>query len=85
MHAGIGFHQTKALLVTLNIPGICKKTLKKREREVGQSVEKIADKLCNEALEMEASLMDKYVFSPCTSSLKQVGRTFNVFNLLSTF
>ena len=59
LHAGMGFHQTKALLVTLNIPGICEKTLNKREREVEQSVEKIADELCNEALEMEASLMDK--------------------------
>ena len=40
-------------LTTLNIPGIHHKTLKRREREASAGIEKVAKRLCTEALVVE--------------------------------
>lgn len=53
LNTGIGETHLNNLLSVLNVPGISKKTLKKREREVGKNVEAIAKECCEEALQEE--------------------------------
>ena len=53
---GIGGAQVNGLLDTMNIPGITHTKLKKREREVGETLCKTAEESCRKSLEKEASL-----------------------------
>ena len=53
LHAGIGPTHVNSLLTSLNVPAVGKNTLKAREREVGQAVEKLAKRSCEDALAAE--------------------------------
>lgn len=46
INGGFGETHLNALLAVLNIPGISKRRLKEREREVGDSLSKMADESC---------------------------------------
>ena len=56
MHSGISFTNLNKLLACLNIPEIDFKTFKRYEQEVEQSVENVAKKSCEEAVELERKL-----------------------------
>jgi len=56
INCGIGETQANSLLATLNIPGICSKSLKKREREVDVVLRSIAEQSCQRTLQEEATL-----------------------------
>lgn len=43
INGGFGESHINTLLAVLNIPGICHKNLKEREREVGQKLEVMAN------------------------------------------
>ena len=53
LDAGIGPSQVNTLLSGMNIPPVCAKTLKGREREVGPVIESMAKRSCKRALEEE--------------------------------
>lgn len=57
LHAGIGQKKVSMLLSVLNIPSMCHKSLKRTEREVGQALEEVAKKSCDDvvAIEKESS------------------------------
>ena len=52
LHAGIGQSHMNNILACMNIPTINSNTFKQREREVGQAVEAIARKSCEEATQL---------------------------------
>lgn len=56
LHVGLGYSHITRFLQTLKIPYICSRTFKKREREVGIAVEKLAKKSCKAAVELEKKL-----------------------------
>ncbi|XP_055999332.1 uncharacterized protein LOC125677071 [Ostrea edulis] len=56
VNGGYGTTHVNALLAALNIPGITDKSLKKREREVGEHLEEMAGQSCNEILQEEMKL-----------------------------
>lgn len=53
LHAGVGPTHVNALLSSMNIPPIARNTLKRREREVGPAVEKVAKRSCTDAFSEE--------------------------------
>ncbi len=53
LDAGIGETHLNTILTTMNIPPITHGTFKKREREVGLAVEKVAKRSCSEVLMKE--------------------------------
>ena len=53
LHAGIGETHINNLLVAINVPVIHHKTLKRREREAGQGIEKLSERSFSEALNQE--------------------------------
>lgn len=53
---GFGESHINTLLAVLNIPGICHKNLKEREREVGQKLEVMANASCKRNLANEVAL-----------------------------
>jgi hypothetical protein len=54
LNSGLGETQVNHLLAALNIPRISPTTLKRREREVGNSIQELAQQSCSEALIQEA-------------------------------
>ena len=50
IHAGMGAQYVNSFLTTMNIPPLHHKTMKKREREIGNAVDSIAKKSCLDAL-----------------------------------
>ena len=50
INGGFGETHLNALLAVLNIPGISKRGLKEREREVGNTLSKMADESCQKNL-----------------------------------
>jgi hypothetical protein len=56
LHAGIGNTHLNNLLAAMNIPGMKNKTFKSREREVGKSVEVVAQASCRESMEKEKDM-----------------------------
>ena len=53
LHAGIGETHVNNLLAAINVPAIHHKTLKIREREAGQGIEKLSEKSISEVLNKE--------------------------------
>ena len=53
LHAGIGETHINNLLAAMNVPVIHHKTLKRREREAGQGIEKLSKRSFSEALNEE--------------------------------
>ena len=53
LHAGIGETHINNLLAAINVPVIHHKTLKRREREAGQGIEKLSKRSFSEALNEE--------------------------------
>lgn len=56
LNGGFGESHVNNFLSALNIPSICQKSLKEREREVGKKMIEIADSSCKKSLEEEVSL-----------------------------
>ena len=56
INGGCGETHANYLLAILNIPGVCKKSLKDREREVGRKLVEYAKESCKNALEEEVEL-----------------------------
>ena len=56
LHAGMPATSVERFLGTLEIPPPNRKTLKRREREVGPVIEKFANETCKTALELETLL-----------------------------
>ena len=56
MDSGIGFRNLNKFLACMNIPTIDFKTYKRYETEMGESLEKIARKSCEEAAALEREL-----------------------------
>lgn len=56
INGGFGESHINTLLAVLNIPGICLKNLKEREREVGQKLEVMANASCKRNLANEVAL-----------------------------
>ena len=50
INGGFGETHLNALLAVLNIPGISKRGLKEKEREVGNNLSKMADESCQKNL-----------------------------------
>ncbi len=53
IHTGLGPEQVGYFFTTMNIPPITAKALKKREREIGTSIEKKAEETCKQAVQEE--------------------------------
>ena len=53
IHVGEGAKHVRQFMATLNMPSPCQKTMKKKEREVGQALEQLAAETCREATEQE--------------------------------
>lgn len=60
INGGFGESHINTLLAVLNIPGICHKNLKEREREVGQKLEVMANASCKRNLANEVALTDSH-------------------------
>lgn len=58
INGGFGESHVNSLLAVLNIPGISKRGLKEREREIGSTLDKMAEDSCREYLQEEAKLID---------------------------
>ena len=58
INAGLGPSQVNTLMADMNIPPVCPKTLKRREREVGPAIESLAKRSCKRALEAEVKLSE---------------------------
>lgn len=58
INGGFGESLVNSLLAVLNIPGISKSGLKEREREIGSTLDKMAEKSCREYLKEEAKFSD---------------------------
>ncbi|XP_061175979.1 uncharacterized protein LOC133184928 [Saccostrea echinata] len=58
LNGGYGITHVNALLAALNIPGITNRSLKSREREVGEHLEEMAGQSCNKVLQEEMKLSD---------------------------
>ena len=59
---GLGESQVNGLFAAMNMPGISKRHLKKREREVGVAVENVAQESAQAALQEEIdATTDKYL------------------------
>lgn len=56
INGGFGESLVNSLLAVLNIPGISKSGLKEREREIGSTLDKMAENSCREYLKEEAKL-----------------------------
>jgi hypothetical protein len=56
INGGLGESHVNTLLAILNIPGICQKNLKEREREVGDKLEEMAVASCSRNLADEVAL-----------------------------
>jgi hypothetical protein len=50
INGGFGETHLNAFLAVLNIPGISKQGLKEREREVGSTLQKMAEESCENCL-----------------------------------
>ncbi|XP_066583924.1 uncharacterized protein [Prorops nasuta] len=59
LHAGLGHTQVEKLFSVCNLPVPTSKTFKRREREVGIAVEKIAKDSCRKATKLERDLTVK--------------------------
>jgi len=57
INAGVGEAQIGSILAELNLPGISKVTLKKREREIGPTFEQVAEMSCDVAIQQEVDLV----------------------------
>ena len=55
LNAGLGPSQVNGLLSGMNIPTICPKTLKRREREIGGKIEEKATESCEQVAKEEWS------------------------------
>ena len=55
VHSGLGETHVNNFLTSMNLPPISHKTLKKREREVGPIIEKVAEESCEKALAEEVA------------------------------
>ncbi|WAR10616.1 hypothetical protein MAR_035692, partial [Mya arenaria] len=53
INAGVGESQISAIFAELNLPGISKTALKAREREIGPSIESVAEISCTTAIQQE--------------------------------
>lgn len=53
INGGFGETHVNSFLASLNIPGISKKSLKNREREVGVHLEELAEDSCQKQLQDE--------------------------------
>ncbi|XP_062611418.1 uncharacterized protein LOC134273245 [Saccostrea cucullata] len=56
LNEGFGETHVNSLLAALNIPSVSRKTLKNREREVGQQLGQMAEETCNKSLQEEMKL-----------------------------
>lgn len=56
INGGFGEPLVNSLLAVLNIPGLSKRSLKEREREIGSTLDKMAEDSCREYLQEEAKL-----------------------------
>lgn len=56
INGGVGEPLVNSLLAVLNIPGLSKRSLKEREREIGSTLDKMAEDSCREYLQEEAKL-----------------------------
>ena len=56
LDAGIGETHLNTILTTMNIPAISRSTFKRREREVGLAVEKVAKKSCIDVVTKEREM-----------------------------
>ena len=56
INSGLGVTHVNALLSSMNIPTISPRSLKRREREVGKHLEKLAEESCSEVLHEEMEL-----------------------------
>ncbi|WAR05481.1 hypothetical protein MAR_020850 [Mya arenaria] len=57
INAGVGESQISAIFAELNLPGISKTALKAREREIGPSIESVAEISCTTAIQQEMKLL----------------------------
>ncbi|XP_052780707.1 uncharacterized protein LOC128217545 [Mya arenaria] len=59
INAGVGESQISAIFAELNLPGISKTALKAREREIGPSIESVAEISCTTAIQQEMKLLQE--------------------------
>ena len=59
IHAGIGPTHVNSLISTMNIPPMRPNCLKRREREIGPTLEKVAKRVCKDAYWEECKLTDQ--------------------------
>ncbi|WAR14194.1 DPO3-like protein [Mya arenaria] len=59
INAGVGESQISAIFAELNLPGISKTALKAREREIGPSIESVAEIACTTAIQQEMKLLQE--------------------------
>lgn len=59
LHIGVGQTQLNNFLATLNIPTMNSQLFKMREREIGNSIEKVAKASCDVYLEQEKENAEK--------------------------
>ncbi|WAR14700.1 hypothetical protein MAR_004805 [Mya arenaria] len=57
INAGVGESQISAIFAELNLPGISKTALKARSREIGPSIECVAEISCTTAIQQEMKLL----------------------------
>jgi len=57
VNAGIGEMQMNSVLSYLNLPTISSRTIKKREREIGSSIQAVAKQSCVDAVHEEIRLL----------------------------
>lgn len=56
INGGFGEAHVNSLLAVLNIPGISKRGLKEREREIGSTLDQMAEDSCRESFQREAKV-----------------------------
>ncbi|WAQ97719.1 hypothetical protein MAR_022092 [Mya arenaria] len=57
INLGVGESQISAIFAELNLPGISKTALKAHEREIGPSIESVAEISCTTAIQQEMMLL----------------------------
>lgn len=76
LHAGIGQTHISNVLSTGNIPTINSSTFKRREREVGKTIETLARASCHDSLSSEKTQILNDGFQPDEDSLVSVHLTW---------
>ena len=65
INAGMGATHVNAFLARLDIPPVCSKTIKRREKEISQHIHDVASETCTTVLEQELSLLkekERYIW-----------------------